>query len=77
MIEASNSTSKKGDSAKGRSYRPNFIWIDEAAFVDLGEHLSAIIPATSRSFLTSLENKIPYGMIDRSPCTEMWMSNSA
>lgn len=63
MVEASKSTNKKGDSSKGRSYRPNLVWIDEAAFIDLGEHLSAIMPATSRSFLVSLQNKIPYGVI--------------
>ena len=62
-VESANSSSKKGGSSKGRGYRPLLVWIDEAAFVDLKEHLSAILPATSMSFTVALKNKIPYGVI--------------
>ena len=62
-VESANSSSKKGGSSKGRGYRPLLVWIDEAAFVDLKEHLSAILPATSMSFTVALKNKIPYGLI--------------
>lgn len=62
-VESANSSNKKGGSSKGRGYRPMLVWIDEAAFVDLKEHLSAILPATSMSFTVALKNKIPYGVI--------------
>lgn len=61
-LEASTKTSSK-TSTKGRGNRPLLIWIDEAAFIPLEEHITALGMATARSFTDARKNNIPYGII--------------
>lgn len=62
VLQASNKTNQ-GSSTKGRGLRPTFIWIDEAAFMPLLDHLASIMPAVSKSFLVAKENGVPHGIL--------------
>lgn len=62
ILQASNKTKDK-KSSKGRGRRPTFIWVDEAAFMPLEEHMASILPAVSRTFLNAKKYNVPYGIV--------------
>lgn len=62
ILQASNK-SKDKKSSKGRGRRPTFIWVDEAAFMPLAEHMASILPAVSRTFLNAKKFNVPYGIV--------------
>ena len=61
-LQASNKK-QDGSSTKGRGFRATFIWVDEAAFLHLADHMAAIIPATSKTFKIARDNNLPYGIL--------------
>jgi hypothetical protein len=61
-LQASNK-SRDNTSAKGRGTRPTLIWIDEAAFIHLEDHLKAVLNASAFTFKVARENNLPYGVI--------------
>lgn len=62
FLQASNK-SRDNSSSKGRGMRPTLIWIDEAAFIHLEDHLKAVLNAAARTFKVARDNNIPYGVI--------------
>ena len=62
ILQASNKT-RDINSSKGRGLRPTFIWIDEASFIHLEDHLKAILNAAGYTFKVARENNIPYGVV--------------
>ena len=62
ILQASNKT-RDTNSSKGRGLRPTFIWIDEAAFIHLEDHLKAILNTAGYTFKIARENNIPYGVV--------------
>lgn len=62
LLQASNK-SRDNSSTKGRGLRPTLIWIDEAAFIHLEDHLKAVLNSSAYTFKVARENNIPYGVI--------------
>jgi hypothetical protein len=52
-----------GSPGAGRGRRAYFIWIDEAAYVNLSRLDTSVIPSTSKTFLLAEKKGIPYGIV--------------
>jgi hypothetical protein len=57
------SKSATAESTKGRGIRSMLVWIDEAAFINLEAHISAMLPTVSKTFIEAKKRKIPHGII--------------